>query len=180
MCSGIWCPAIDLLLCMSWLDHPVPLLYKGHRRIEISFAWKQMPINITGEGQKWNKKHLIGVVDAGRMLEMVPVFPKAFCFSVSQAASSLKFSSVCAGKNMVERAELSSHGSQVYWSLWQGCSSLKREKCLAPTRQWNDKCESSTSDLFPVPVTKSCCWFCLFPDGVFTYSCPHSSCHCSL
>lgn len=83
--------AIDLLLCVSWLDHPVTLLYKGHGRIEISFAWKQMPIKITGEGQKGSKKHLIGVVDPGRMLNMVPIFPKAFCSSVSQAASSMKF-----------------------------------------------------------------------------------------
>lgn len=69
-----------------------------------------MPIKITGERQK-EKKLLTGVVSTGKMLEMVPISPKAFCSSVSQAATSLKFSSVCAGKNMVERAELSSHGS---------------------------------------------------------------------
>lgn len=57
-----------------------------------------MPINITREGQKGNKKHLTGVVDTGRSLEMIPIFPKAFCSSVSLVSSSLKFSSVYAAK----------------------------------------------------------------------------------
>lgn len=81
------------------------LLYKGHR-IEISFGWKQMPIKITGEGQKGSKKHPIGDVDPGRMLEMVPIFPKAFCSSLSQAASSLKFF-LCVPRQKHEGKELS-------------------------------------------------------------------------
>lgn len=50
-----------------------------------------MQIKINEESQKRSKKHLTGVLDGCRMLEIVPTFPKAFSSSVSQAASSLKF-----------------------------------------------------------------------------------------
>lgn len=81
---------------------------------------------------------------------------------------------------MMEKAELS--GAHMDPMSTGACGKaalpLKEGKCHAPPRQWNDKHKNLTSNLFPVPLTKSCCWFCVFP-GVFPQSCPHSFSHCS-
>lgn len=66
-----------------------------------------MPKKDHEERQKGSKKHLTGSFDRCRMLEMVPIFPKAFCSSVSQAASSLKFFT-CVPKEKHGGKELSS------------------------------------------------------------------------
>jgi len=66
-----------------------------------------MPVKVTEERQKGSKKLLTEVFDRCRMLEMVPIFPKAFCSSVSQPASSLTFV-VCVPRQKRGGKELSS------------------------------------------------------------------------
>lgn len=121
--SGNWFASLYILAGSSWA-----LLHKGHRRIEISFAWKQMPIKITGERQK-EKKLLTGVVNTGKMLGWSQSLQKPFVLLFPKQLLPWSFPLCVQAKTWWKEL---SWAHMDHWRLWQGCSSLSERNVLLP------------------------------------------------